>query len=81
MRFFALLLVAVGLCEARRALLSEAEEERLERRQTSETAGYPANFFDQNASAVELHGLIAVKLIVAAGRPFSRQSKICTAYN
>ena len=55
MRVFALLLVAVGLCEARRALLSEAEEERLERRQTSETAGYPANFFDQNVSAVELH--------------------------
>lgn len=55
MRFFGLLLVAVGLCEARRALLSEAEEERLERRQTSETAGYPANFFDQNVSAVELH--------------------------
>lgn len=53
MKFLALLLVLLGVCEARRAFYSEAEEERLERRQTSETAGYPANFFDQNVSIVQ----------------------------
>ena len=74
MKLVALSLALLGICNARRMLYSEEEEARIERRQTSETATFPANYFEQTVSYLfnDQMMIFELRLIVFKGRSLSR---------